>query len=340
MSDALKSLCRETKALIIVSEFEAKRMPMFQLRAVLEAIVRDHEERKIVVDLVEADLRATGYPPDQVAAFLNDLLAVAQPKPILPPDQGLLGTRRLRSPFAMGFEQNEAQTAASAPERQTRVITRPTAAANAGFLSPKPEVTAPPPDSPMPQLPPMPPPPIITGPAPIPLPSRRSTMVFDGAKGSAPVEGTVPVGERMLQKHEILFGGGGGKEIKPLGVNKPVVLIADDDKRARMVYKLRIEAAGFITIECEDGAQAWERIQQGGINAVVLDMKMPGMHGLEVLSNMAAQAEQVPVVVCSAYDQLNDEFVVKSYSKLKYLTKPVAPERLVAAIRELTTQSA
>lgn len=335
MSDALKALCRETKALIIVSEFEAKRMPMFQLRSVLESVVRDDEERKVVVDLVEADLRATGYPSDQVAAFLNDLLATPQSKPILPPDQGLLGTRRLRSPFAMGFEQAEgATTVASAPERQTRVIARPSAAANAGFLSP----TPPPPDTPAPQLPPMPPP-VITGPAPIPLPSRRSTMIFEGAKNSAPsTEGQVPVGERMLQKHEILFGGGGGKEIKPLGASKPIVLIADDDKRARMVYKLRIEAAGFMTIECEDGAQAWERIQQGGINAVVLDMKMPGMHGLEVLSNMAAMADQVPVVVCSAYDQLNDEFVVKSYSKLKYLTKPVAPDRLVAALRELTGQ--
>lgn len=314
---------------------------MFQLRAVLEAVVRDEEERKVVVDLVEADLRATGYPPDQVSAFLSDLLAVVQPKPILPPDQGLLGTRRLRSPFAMGFEQNEGGTAvASAPERQTRVIARPSAAANAGFLTPKAEVHPPPPDSPAPQLPPAPPPPVITGPAPIPLPSRRSTMVFEQPKAAPSSEGTVPVGERMLQKHEILFGGGGGKEIKPLGANKPLVLIADDDKRARMVYKLRIEAAGFMTIECEDGAQAWERIQQGGINAVVLDMKMPGMHGLEVLSNMAAQPEQVPVVVCSAYDQLNDEFVVKSYSKLKYLTKPVAPDRLVAALRELTAQSA
>jgi len=313
---------------------------MFQLRAVLESIVRDHEERKIVVDLVEADLRATGYPPDQVAAFLNDLLSLPQAKAILSPDQGLLGTRRLRSPFAMGFEQNDGQAAAGAPDRQTRVIARPAAATNAGFLTPKPEVTLPPPDVAAPQLPPTPPPPVITGPAPIPLPSRRSTMVFEGPKTSAPVEGTVPAGERVLQKHEILFGGGGGKEIRPLGVSKPVVLIADDDKRARMVYKLRIEAAGFMTIECEDGAQAWERIQQGGINAVVLDMKMPGMHGLEVLSNMAAQAEQIPVVVCSAYDQLNDEFVVKSYSRLKYLTKPVAPDRLVAALRELTGQSA
>ena len=84
VSDAapLKALSLETKALIIVSEFEARRMPMFQMRAVFAAIVRDDEERKSVIDLVEKDLRATGYPDQQVGTFLSDLLASgAQPVP-------------------------------------------------------------------------------------------------------------------------------------------------------------------------------------------------------------------------------------------------------------------
>ena len=46
----LKSLSRETKALIVVSEFEAKRMPMFQLRSVLKEIVNNQEEQKIIID--------------------------------------------------------------------------------------------------------------------------------------------------------------------------------------------------------------------------------------------------------------------------------------------------
>lgn len=336
MSDALKALCRETKALIVVSEFEAKRMPLFQLRAVLEQIVRDDEERKVVIDLVERDLRATGYPPDQVTAFLSELLSLAQPKPISPNDQGLLGTRRLRSPFAMGFEQGEpAASVSGTAGGTTRIHSKPVL--GAGFLANKLEpASPPPPDMPLPVksnavIP--------TSPAPIPLPSRRSTLMFEQNKPNVPTggDGQTPVGERSVLKHEMVFG---GKEQKPVLPNKPVVLIAEDDKRARMVYRLRIEAEGFSVIECEDGQEAWDRIQQGGIDAVVLDMKMPGMHGLEVLSAMAARPNPIPVVICSAYDQLEDEFVVKTYPKIKYLTKPVAPEKLTGAIRELIVPAA
>jgi CheY-like chemotaxis protein len=336
VSETLRALCRETKALIIVSEFEAKRMPMFQLRAVLEAIVRDDEERKVVIDLVDADLRATGYPADQVSTFLNDLISLAAPKPMNPGDQNLLGTRRLRSPFARGFEDAETAAPVTTPNvRDTKVIQRPMPApAGVVFMNPKFDAaSAPPPDAPAPA--PAPPTSVVipTTPAPIPAPSRRSTMMFE-QNASAPhsPEGQRPAGERTLPKHEAIFG---GRENKPLAPSRPMVLLADDDKRARMVYRLRVEGAGYATIECEDGREAWERIQQGGIDAVVLDMKMPGMHGLEVLSAMAAMPETIPVVVCSAYDQLGDEFVVKTYPKLRYITKPVAPDKLVATLREL-----
>ena len=116
---------------------------------------------------------------------------------------------------------------------------------------------------------------------------------------------------------------------------RPIILIADDDKRIRMVFRLRMEESGLTVVECSDGTEAWERIQQGDISLAVLDMKMPGLHGLEVLSRMADKQFRIPVIVCSAYDQLKDEFVVQTYPRLRYLVKPVAPEQLVGSIKEL-----
>jgi DNA-binding response OmpR family regulator len=48
---------------------------------------------------------------------------------------------------------------------------------------------------------------------------------------------------------------------------------------------------------------------------------------------------KLPVIVCSAYDQLENEFVVQTHAKLKYLVKPVAPDSLIAAARELLKNS-
>lgn len=128
-----------------------------------------------------------------------------------------------------------------------------------------------------------------------------------------------------------------GKEMNSRKVTdgRPTILIADDDKRIRMVFRLRMEESGLSVVECADGTEAWDRIQQGDISLAVLDMKMPGLHGLEVLSRMADKQFRIPVIVCSAYDQLKDEFVVQTYPKLRYLVKPVAPEQLVGSIKDL-----
>ncbi len=120
--------------------------------------------------------------------------------------------------------------------------------------------------------------------------------------------------------------------------NRPVVLIADDDNRIRMVFRLKLEQKGFRVVEAEDGAEAWKRLQQGGISAVVLDMKMPGLHGLEVLQRLSDGKQELPVVICTAYDNLDDEFVVATYPKLRYLTKPVDADQLAATLVNLLAE--
>ncbi|MCY3017729.1 MAG: hypothetical protein NTW87_01680 [Planctomycetota bacterium] len=80
--EAMRALSPETKALVLVSEFELRRMPTFQLRAVLEGLAPDAEERKAVMDMAERRLRESGHPPEQVAAFLTGLLATAPPQPL------------------------------------------------------------------------------------------------------------------------------------------------------------------------------------------------------------------------------------------------------------------
>jgi len=344
---ALKALSKETKALIIVSEFEARRMPLFQMRAVLNAIVSNEEEKKVIVDLVERDLRATGYPADEIATFLNDLIhlaTVAKPSEIGQPQQG---TRRLRSPFALGFE-------AGAGAEQDKTF--PKTAVYTMKHGPTAEASEPPLAKPPP--PPMPAPQLPTPPGGVPM--RRKTFVFDDKGLPASVESSPPAARvpprpapppppppppaapmpppgTKAWREQMFFGKANAGLAPASGMPdaRPLVLVADDDKRIRMVFRIRIEEAGLSVVECENGHDAWERLQKGDVALAVLDMKMPGLHGLEILSNMQNKQMQIPIVICSAYDQLQDEFIVKSYPRLRYLVKPVAPETLIAAIKEL-----
>jgi DNA-binding NtrC family response regulator len=135
----------------------------------------------------------------------------------------------------------------------------------------------------------------------------------------------------------MFFGKGSVKTQMALEDHRTRVLLADDDKRIRIVFRLCLERLGLKVIEAEDGNDAWRKIQEGNLALAVLDMKMPGLHGLEVLTRMVDKHVDMPVIICSAYDNLKEEFVVATYPKLRYLIKPVASESLERAVRELVS---
>jgi CheY-like chemotaxis protein len=119
----------------------------------------------------------------------------------------------------------------------------------------------------------------------------------------------------------------------PASGGKPSVLVADDDARSRMMYRAKLEEEGYEVTEAKDGIEAWNYIKSGGVQCAVMDMKMPGYHGLEVLGRMVDSNLILPVVVVSAFDQLANEFVVATYPKLTFLTKPAPPEQVFDAVK-------
>ncbi len=121
-----------------------------------------------------------------------------------------------------------------------------------------------------------------------------------------------------------------------MGERRRKVLIADDDPSIRMLYRHRLEEAGYRVLEAADGTAAWNCIRDERPSVVVLDMKMPGAYGLEVMNRMTEEKVLLPVVICTAYDHMQEEFVVATYPHFRYLVKPVDPERMLEAIRELT----
>jgi CheY-like chemotaxis protein len=139
---------------------------------------------------------------------------------------------------------------------------------------------------------------------------------------------------------ETFFGGGKltAEAVRATAAGRPTILLADDDKRIRMVFRIKLEEKGYNVVEAADGQEAWKRLEAGGFSAAVLDMKMPGLHGLEILSRLADSGQALPVVICTAYDRLDDEFVVATYPKLRYLTKPVDAAHLAETLTNLLAE--
>lgn len=109
------------------------------------------------------------------------------------------------------------------------------------------------------------------------------------------------------------------------------ILIVDDEEHIRMLYKVELEDEGYNVITAADGHKLLERIENEKPELIVLDIKMAGYNGLDLLQEIRNRFYNLPVILCSAYDSFKrdiksiaaDFYVVKS-SDLSELKQTIA----------------
>ena len=109
------------------------------------------------------------------------------------------------------------------------------------------------------------------------------------------------------------------------------VLIADDDPGIRLVLRHRLEAAGYRVEEAADSQSALEALLSNRHEVALLDIMMPGVGGLEVLSAARAQASRTLIIVITAASTMNNAVEAMKRGAHDYLTKPFENLDLVAA---------
>jgi two-component system chemotaxis sensor kinase CheA len=87
------------------------------------------------------------------------------------------------------------------------------------------------------------------------------------------------------------------------------ILLAEDSPTTRALEQSLLEAAGFEVLACADGAEAWERLQRTGADAVVSDVEMPRMDGFALTEAVRASPRfsRLPVVLVTARDRPEDK---------------------------------
>lgn len=113
------------------------------------------------------------------------------------------------------------------------------------------------------------------------------------------------------------------------------VLVVDDDVTIRLLHRAVLERAGFSVTDVEDGAAALAAIDAGGIELVLLDSRMPGMSGIEVLAELRRQGASLPVILVTGATETADRVAGLEAGADDYITKPVDPRELLARVRAL-----
>jgi two-component system nitrogen regulation response regulator NtrX len=116
------------------------------------------------------------------------------------------------------------------------------------------------------------------------------------------------------------------------------VLIVDDDAGVRTVLSRILTGAGYSVQEASDAFQALDRLDANPPDAVLLDIKMPGMDGLGLLDNLRQRGLDIPVVVLTGH---GDEFTARNCldaGAADYLTKPPDRSDLLISVRGAVAQ--
>ena len=116
---------------------------------------------------------------------------------------------------------------------------------------------------------------------------------------------------------------------------RPVVLLVDDDAGIRRTLAIGLELEGFAVVAASGGRAALEAVATVRPDAMLLDLTMPDLDGLQVLQRLRAGGEDVPVCVLSARDDVDDRVLGLQAGADDYVVKPFALEEVVARLHAL-----
>ena len=112
-------------------------------------------------------------------------------------------------------------------------------------------------------------------------------------------------------------------------MSMPSVLIADDDASFRRVIEYQLREAGYEVRSAEDGKKALERFAEARWDAVLTDLDMPELSGLDLLREIKRVSPDTPVIMITAYGTVDSAVEAMKLGAFHYVTKPVNRDALL-----------
>jgi two-component system nitrogen regulation response regulator NtrX len=119
---------------------------------------------------------------------------------------------------------------------------------------------------------------------------------------------------------------------------KPQILVVDDEQDIRSSLQRILEYEGMVFTEAASGSEALERVAAFDPDAVLLDIKMPRMDGLEVLAELRKRKPELPVVMISGHGTIGTAVEATKLGAFDFMEKPLERERVLLVLRNALQQ--
>jgi DNA-binding response OmpR family regulator len=121
---------------------------------------------------------------------------------------------------------------------------------------------------------------------------------------------------------------------------QPTVLLVEDDPKIASFIRKGLRHEGFQEEWVTSGEEAILRLQEGGVDVLVLDLGLPEIDGLDVLAQVRNRGMDLPVIVVTGRTDPRDRTAALSLGINAYLTKPFAWSELRSEVRDAVEEAA
>ena len=124
----------------------------------------------------------------------------------------------------------------------------------------------------------------------------------------------------------------------PTPLDRCTILVADDDPVIRGNLALLLRSEGYAVVEVADGLWAAEALADPAVSLALLDLKMPGRSGMDLLRGHQDRLEETPVIVVTALGGSAAAIEAMKLGAFDYVTKPFDLDEVLFAVRRALTQ--
>jgi len=121
------------------------------------------------------------------------------------------------------------------------------------------------------------------------------------------------------------------KKAENKGLN---ILLAEDDMDNRNILQIMLEKMGYNVTVAEDGREAWDIFKNNTFNAVISDIQMPKLTGIQLLKKIHKKEENLPVLLITGYDKEEPREMARKADNIYFLRKPFRRNKLRTVLEE------
>ena len=118
------------------------------------------------------------------------------------------------------------------------------------------------------------------------------------------------------------------RKIKKIPMRDKPILIVDDEKNIRLTLSRSLEVLGVETDSAEDGKEALVKLREKEFGLILLDIRMPGVDGMEVLRQVRESRPDIRIIILTAYGTIELAVEAMKLGAVDFIQKPFVPEQI------------